>query len=98
MEECITVSGNFLHPCEISGSHGSKYEDETAFWDIVLYTVLAVDQYLRGAYCLQLQGAPEGCNLNASLFDKMACTLEQHVFIVRTSTILKYEPQKIPQH
>jgi hypothetical protein len=40
--------------CEISGSHGSEYEDESL---LGYGTVsLGVDQRFRGAFCLQQQG------------------------------------------
>jgi hypothetical protein len=42
--------------CEISSSHGGKYEDYRAFWDIAPCSIVVVDQFFRGVYCLHHQG------------------------------------------
>jgi hypothetical protein len=44
--EYMQSAKHSLALCEISCSHGMKYEDDT-FWDIV-----EVDQRFRGVYCL----------------------------------------------
>jgi hypothetical protein len=38
--------------CEISGSHGSEYEDQSLL-DVAPCSLLRVDQRFRGAYCLK---------------------------------------------
>jgi hypothetical protein len=45
----------FCH-CEISGSHGSKYEVYRLFWDVAPCSHVEVDRGFRGMYCLHHRG------------------------------------------
>jgi hypothetical protein len=45
----------FCH-CEISGSHGSKYEVYRVFWDVVPCSHVEVDRGFSGMYCLHHRG------------------------------------------
>jgi hypothetical protein len=51
--------GQYILWFEISSSHSSRHEDERAFWNVVLCSLVGIDQRFRGAYCFHHQGDEE---------------------------------------
>jgi hypothetical protein len=55
------VKSGFIS-CEISGSHGGKYE--VVFSDVALCSNVEVDRHFRCAYCLHHQGDDDGGSIH----------------------------------